>query len=289
MSALVENHAVVTRFIRKLRGGSQPILIEASDGFRYVLKFTNNPQGRNVLFNEAMGTSLYGAAGLPVPRWKPLEVTEEFLDRTPGCWLETANGNLRPNSGLCFGARFIGDGGARLWEILPGPSFSRVVNKSDFYLAWLLDTCARHTDNRQALFESDSNGIRAVFFDHGHMFSGPNGKLYRPNFRTSAYLDTRVYTRNPKQYGIDIAKPVINIDVDALWIKAEQLPKEWLTDSALRNFAACLCVLADANAVRNIAELIADFSLEKDQREISPQFQLRGWPNWILRAGIQGA
>jgi len=59
MSAKGEEPAVVTQFIRKVRGGSQAILAKASDGRMYVVKFRNNHQGPNQLFNECMGTELY--------------------------------------------------------------------------------------------------------------------------------------------------------------------------------------------------------------------------------------
>ncbi len=187
MSALDSNCVSVTRFIRKLRGGSQPILVEASDGFKYVVKFVNNPQGRDVPFNEAMGSELYGAVGLPVPAWKPLTVTEQFLHQNTQCWFETATGFQKPESGLCFGSSYLGRAGLTLWEILPRSSFSRVLNRSDFTLAWLLDVAANHTDCRQAVFEEKPEGIRATFIDHGHMFSGPGGAAGQPMYRASAY------------------------------------------------------------------------------------------------------
>ena len=55
MAVLGKKTIAVTRHIQKLRGGSQPILAEASDGRLYVVKFANNPQGANLLFNESMG------------------------------------------------------------------------------------------------------------------------------------------------------------------------------------------------------------------------------------------
>ena len=290
VSALDRKHAFVTRFIRKLRGGSQPILVEASDGIKYVLKFSNNPQGRNVLFNEAMGTELYCAAGLPAPIWKPLIITNEFLDQTPQCWLETAKYCFKPKPGLCYASRYLERDGVRLWELLPGSSFTRVVNKGDFYLAWLLDICARHDDNRQALFECSDDGIRATFFDHGYMFSGPNGEIKKPHFCKCTYLDRRIYEGDQHPHWREIAKVVLKIDVDNLWTRAEQLPKEWLTTSALRNFAACLSVLTNRSAVDTIAELVAGCSLvEKDKREFREQERQQGLPQWLLRTGVQGA
>jgi len=79
MSGLREEPVSLRTYIRKLRGRSQPMPVEASDGHLYVVKFINNPQGLNVLFNEAVGTELYSIAGLSVPAWRPLLVTGDFV------------------------------------------------------------------------------------------------------------------------------------------------------------------------------------------------------------------
>jgi hypothetical protein len=143
---------VVSEFLRKLRGGSQPILVRANDGLLYVLKFAHNLQGPNLLFNEVMGTELYRACGLPVPEWRPLLLTDSFLDRNPSCWFEADGESIRPLAGLCFGSRFLATGEDSPLEILPGSHFARVANRHAFGLAWLIDICAQHSDNRQALF-----------------------------------------------------------------------------------------------------------------------------------------
>jgi hypothetical protein len=39
------------RVIRKMRGGAQAHLMQASDGGYYVVKFRNNPQHRRILVN----------------------------------------------------------------------------------------------------------------------------------------------------------------------------------------------------------------------------------------------
>jgi hypothetical protein len=193
MSAFRKDFALATQYIRKLRGGSQPILVQASDGLLYVVKFTNNLQGPNVPFNESIGTELYRACGLAVPSWKPVLVTNSFLDKNPDCWMQTPAGRLRPDSGLCFGSRFLGGDGIRLLEILPGTSFERVRDRKNFWLAWLIDICAEHVDNRQAVFVEDSDGsLDPSFFDMGHLFGGPKADQAK-HFRASRYLDPRIY------------------------------------------------------------------------------------------------
>src|SRR5580658_9861927 len=130
MAGLARQSVQAAHFVCKLRGGSQPILVEGTNGLHYVLKFMNNPQGLNVLFNEAAGVELFGAHGLPVPRWEPVTVTDSFIDRNRECWIESPEGSLRPQAGLCFASAFLASAGKRLLGILPGTSFGRVRNRS---------------------------------------------------------------------------------------------------------------------------------------------------------------
>jgi hypothetical protein len=103
------------------------------------------------------------------------------------------------------------------------------------------------TDNRQAVFEVRLGGIHAVFVDHGHMFSGPDGISVQPNYRASAYLDRRIYEPHSK-----MARTTPALDVDSLWTRAKQMPIEWLTDTALRSLSKCLGVLADEKKLQAI-------------------------------------
>jgi hypothetical protein len=81
----------------------------AKTNFEHSLSVVS-PQGRNICFNEAMGTELYRAVGLPVPDWKPLIVTEEFLEENPQCWFETPEGSLKPESGTVLRLPISGRG-----------------------------------------------------------------------------------------------------------------------------------------------------------------------------------
>ncbi len=258
MFALGKDFARVTHYFRNLRGGSQPILAQASDGLLYVVKFTNNLQGANLPFNESIGNELYHACGLPVPAWKPLLVTDAFLDQYPDCWMQTAEGHLRPASGLCFGSLYLGGDGVRLLEILPGTSFKRVCNREDFWLAWLIDICAQHSDNRQALFQENADGrLQAFFVDHGHLFGGPKGEQ-KPNFQASRYLDPRVYQGVSSHYIPSFQKIAGALKVDQLWRGIQELPDGWKTESALHGFEQCLHRLSDARLLQNIFDSMAD-------------------------------
>lgn len=278
----------VTRFIRKMRGGSQPILAQASDGNLYVVKFNNNLQGVNLPFNESMGTELYRACGLPVPPWKPLLVSDAFLDENPACWIETPQGTLRPNSGVCFGSCFLGGHGIQLFEILPGSFFPRIQNRKDFWLAWLLDICAGHSDNRQAIFTEIAPGrFNAVFVDHGHLFGGPKGDQ-NPACRASRYLDARAYDDSTADLMLTLSGFADKLSVRGLWDQAQALPSEWKVDSAVRNLAMCLDRLSNPRFIRVSLELMSDSRCRTSAREqlFSKYRETRSDP--FLRFGVQG-
>jgi len=292
MFALGQDIVSVTRYIRNFRGGSQPILVEASDGLLYVAKFTNNLQGPNLPFNESAGSELYRACGLAVPSWKPLLIDDAFLDANPDCWMQTPEGRLRPDSGLCFGSRFLGGEGIRLVEVLPGTSFNRVRNRADFWLAWLIDICAGHADNRQAIFVEDADrGLNAFFVDHGHLFGGPNGGK-RLHFQASRYLDRRIYEHVASQDIPHFQKVAASLDVDQLWREIHALPEEWKTASALDGLTQCLGRLSTPRLLQGVIETIIDAD-ERANEVICRENEGREYasgrmpPMAVLCAGVQ--
>ena len=287
MSAERETPAL-TGFVCKLRGGSQPILAEASDGLRYVVKFRNQPQGPNLLFNEGTGTELYRLANLLVPAWSPLQVTQRFIDENRGCWIETEYGLEPPDAGLCFGSCYLGGGGIRLYELLPGTHFPQVRNRGDFWLAWLLDACSNHADHRQVVFcRGFDCKYSAAFVDHGHMFGGPNGEQTLP-FATSAYLDRRVYPDfSPRQAKV-LATQVLSMDCERVWRHAQALPENWRNPTAFARLAEGLNRLSCCSSVEDVLNALftqqssADLSKRHDNPERKPIAS-------VLRLGVQGA
>jgi len=288
MAVLGKRTVAVTRHIQKLRGGSQPILAEASDGRLYVVKFANNLQGANLLFNESMGSELYRACKLPGPAWKPLQVSDFFIEQNPNCWMETEKGSLRPEAGWCFGSQYLGEGGGRLLEILPGSSFSRVQNHNSFWLAWLIDICAGHVDNRQAVFQEDVKGqLQAYFVDHGHLFGGPKGEQ-RMHFQASRYLDPRIYQSVSSQHLLNFRRIARCMNVDRLWQSVQELPEQWKTASALEGFTQCLDRLASPGLLQNILDTMVDAQRQAYGWEQSKRKDGRESPT-VLRPGVQAA
>lgn len=69
----------VTRYVSPLReGGSLPALVEADDGFLYVLKFYGAGQGSNALIAELIGGEIARLLGLKVPELVFANLDEAF-------------------------------------------------------------------------------------------------------------------------------------------------------------------------------------------------------------------
>ena len=69
----------VTRYVTPLReGGSLPAIVEADDGFLYVLKFRGAGQGVKALIAELIGGEIARAVGLLVPEIVYANIDEAF-------------------------------------------------------------------------------------------------------------------------------------------------------------------------------------------------------------------
>ena len=68
------------RLVRKMRGGAQAHLLEASDGNTYVVKFSNNPQHRRILVNEWIAGVFLRHLGLSSPEPAMVRLTEDSVD-----------------------------------------------------------------------------------------------------------------------------------------------------------------------------------------------------------------
>ncbi|WP_420236687.1 hypothetical protein ACOBR2_13750 [Telmatobacter bradus] len=264
----------VTNYLRRLRGGSQPILARASDDQLYVVKFLANPQGRNLLFNEAAGNELFKSMRLPVPKWKQLLLTDEFLESNRNFMRENiALCGIAHEQGMCFGSRYMGGNDQDLLEILPRSSFKRVRNVEVFLQAWMLDVAAGHTDNRQALFLREASGhLKALFVDHGNMFRGASGSV-TPHMLASAYLDKRIYPEISGTMRAKILRQANEMDSNSLWKKVLNLPEEWQSPEALANFANCLEQLADVRKMESILEKVLYFAGQARRQAMDQSYE----------------
>ena len=237
-SSRVDSSSAVaaTTVLRKMRGGSQSVLLRASDGALYVVKMMGNPQGPNVLANEAFGNELARYLGLPVPSWRPISLSDSFLDRNRLCWFESATGLIRPPAGLHFASLALGQGSSAIGcEVIPGRWLSQAGNRADFVAMLVLDLWTNHTDNRQAIFlQSAETGLTsAVFIDNGHLFGGPYGQEQQRR-GAALSLDRRVYgdpslKKTLRRWLLRIS----SIEDGVLLRLARCIPAEWMSEEYL--------------------------------------------------------
>src|SRR5918994_7987927 len=109
----------VTRYVTPLReGGSLPAIVEADDGFMYVLKFRGAGQGVKALIADLIGGELARAAGFRVPEIVFATLDSAFGRTEPD---EEIQDLLKASVGLNLGLHFLSG----------SMTYDPVVNKID--------------------------------------------------------------------------------------------------------------------------------------------------------------
>ncbi|MBX3239834.1 MAG: aminotransferase class I and II [Chitinophagaceae bacterium] len=134
----------VTRYVTPLReGGSLPAIVEADDGFLYVLKFRGAGQGVKALIADVIGAETARILGLKVPELVFAVVDEAFGRTEPD---EEIQDLLKASTGLNLAVHYLSG----------AINYDPVVNRLDPLLAskivWLdcllmnVDRTARNTN-----------------------------------------------------------------------------------------------------------------------------------------------
>lgn len=184
------------RLVRKMRGGAQAHLLEASDGKFYVVKFSNNPQHRRILVNEWVASVFLRHLGLSSPEPAMVRVTEEFLAANPDVYLQLGRERRAPALGWHFGSTFPGHPARTVvYDFLPDTLLQQVENLAEFAGALAFDKWAANADSRQTIFfraridastpahskpahaKPERLGFVAQMVDNGYVFDGPHWRL----------------------------------------------------------------------------------------------------------------
>jgi hypothetical protein len=180
-----------------MRGGSQSWLIQCNDGKYYIVKMSGNPQGPNVLANELLGSLVVGATGLPVADSSLIYLSDAFIDANSGAWFETGSEKNRPDAGVHYGSKLIGElaGPNRSTDYISRSQVGKITNRASFLGMYIMDVWANHQDNRQAILLGNpvDRTQEAFFIDNGHMFGGPKGE-FKDGFDAPCHLEVSVYS-----------------------------------------------------------------------------------------------
>ena len=231
------------RLIRKMRGGSQAHLIEASDANFYVVKFLNNPQHRRILVNEWIGSAFLSYLGVSTPEAAIVRVSEDFLRENPDVHFQLGSRRQQVEPGWHFGSRFPGDPARNVvYDFLPDSLLDKVENLGDFLGVLAFDKWMGNADSRQAVFfrarlksylpDSGVHPLRVGFVahmvDHGYVFEGPHWRftdspLHGLYFRRMVYKNVR---------GPEDLQPwldrIVYFPEDVVDQAVKQIPPAWL-------------------------------------------------------------
>jgi hypothetical protein len=217
--------------VKAQRGGSQSRLVLCDDGKLYVLKMHPNPQGRNVLANEALGAILMRGLGFVVPEWRPVRINLKSLSIFPELALTTMDGITFPARGTHFGSEFIGGPDVDLFDSIPESRKRALANADQFPAVRLFDLWANHHDARQCVYRrtKGSGPYEAVFIDNGHLFGGPNWVEESRPLHPSFWLDRAELS--PSAQDIEPSIKALEREIPKLLPQAiRRVPQEWYKD-----------------------------------------------------------
>ena len=227
----VARNVSAVRFVRKMGGRSRSMLIEASDGLRYVLKDCTADSDMASRLGEALGSEIATHIGLPIPNWQPVFISESFIRGCSEIWNEGRDGvNRPPVPGYYFGSECLSsDSGNQLYDYLPATWLTKINNRTDFAGMLLLDMWASNSTCRQALFIQGHNRaeIRAIFIGHGKMFSASRQEMPQP--MAGRYSDSRIYrggwTEEAFSYWQDL---ILSVKESSLRELVSKVPIAWV-------------------------------------------------------------
>lgn len=218
----------VVRYLRRLNGGTQAHLMQASDGELYAIKFQNNPFSARALASEFLATRLGLWLGLPMPHVEVIDVPDWLVNREL-LRIENEDRLTRCASGRQLAFRYIS--GAQ--DSLPRRS-QKLSNSQDMIRVMALDKWTANCDSRQAVFvPHGKHNYRALFIDQHNCFNA--GRWTFPDLlhhgifqQVQAYQDVTGW-----QWFEPILSRIQKISPFDLWKLATEIPPEWyLHDTA---------------------------------------------------------
>jgi hypothetical protein len=259
--------------VRKMRGGAQAHLLEASNGHFYVVKFLGNPQHRRVLVNETIAGEILKFLQISSPETTLVEVTREFLKDNPEVYLLMGGKQVAVEPGWHFGSRYPGDPAElAVYDFVPDTLLSQVNNLREFVGCLVFDKWAGNADGRQSVFlraplaewfperklHPLKMGFLTLMIDHGFCFNGPHWEFVdAPAY--GLYLRKTVYE---SVTGLDSFEPwlgrVEHFPDDVLDRATRGIPPKWIEgeEEALEKLLEKL--LKRRGMVRRLLEEVRD-------------------------------
>lgn len=202
--------------------------MHGTDGYFYVVKAANNPQGRRTLVNDWMGSHLLRSLGVRAADCRLVHITDELIS-TEDLHLVYGNRRVRVDCGPHFGSVCpVNPEIKALFDYLPARLFSAVKNIEDFLTTLAFDIWTSNVDLRQAVFfRSKSHVFEALMTDNGMIFQGVlwglDGVVPKPIAHKNAYQ--LAASRCSVDYAIEKISALRQDFVEHI---VDQIPPEWI-------------------------------------------------------------
>ncbi len=258
--------------IRRMRGGSQPHLLRASDGEYFVTKFSNNPQHIRILANEMFATQLGLWLGLPMPQVTAIEVSARLIERTPELSIQMNGRDIPCSTGLQCGSRYPcgrANDPVEIFDYLPESMLEATPGKLQLARCLVLDKWLGNSDGRQAIFtrRPRERNFQVLLIDQGHCLNAgewtfPDQSLRGVYGRNCVYRDVT---------GWESFEPTLSkaeqSSFEDIWRCAEGIPPEWYEH--------------DSESLRRVIETV--YARRSRIRQLITAFRVsvrNPFPNW---------
>lgn len=213
----------VTRYVMPLReGGSLPAIVDADDGFQYVIKFKGAGQGKKALIAEFIGGELARAIGLKVPELVFMNLDDTF-SKAEGD--EEIQDLLKFSVGLNLGLHFLSRAITYdpLVSIADSLSASKTVLLDSIIIN--IDRTAKNTNllNWNKELWLIDHGASFYFHHNWAKWESHLGRTF-PNVRDHVLLSKATKLKEASTHINQVITEEVVTDI------VESIPLDWLTE-----------------------------------------------------------
>lgn len=227
---------VATASVKGVKGGSESIVIRASDGRYYVAKAPQNPQHRRTVVNDFLASGLAHLIGLPTPAPTTVYIpTDLSVTRSISGTEWPVDCGRRSSGGTCFASLMpVDPTGKAIYDYIPTAMWSEVANRDVALGCWLFDAWTSNADHVQVVFHRvrKRRGLPGRYWltkiDHGYCFNAQDWTLTN-GVRRMAYWQTRPAAGLSALSDFEpYYTSIRSVTVDAIRDILQRIPPEWL-------------------------------------------------------------
>lgn len=244
----------VIRYVTPLReGGSLPAIVEADDGFSYVIKFRGAGQGKKALIAELIGGELARAIGLKVPELVFMNLDQSFSQTEPD---EEIQDLLKFSVGLNLGLHYLSG------SITYDPTASE-VDAFDAALVVLLDSIIMNIDRTVKNTNLLVWNKELWLIDHGASLYFHHNWLNWKNYLDRTFPQVKDHVLLEKSEDLAKAAEVIASSLDKAKLEdiVNQIPDDWLGEGEDKSVYVQLL----SRRVGMLAQLVIEAQNSKDE------------------------